>query len=84
MEPVVLPKIISPMTRSDRVKRTRPREHSDRGSGFGQYLRQKKVHPIDDQAAPSEETDRSSDPTHSESATEPDSRTSPKLIDIRV
>lgn len=84
MEPVVLPKIVSPMTRSERVKRTRSREQSDQGSGFGQYLRQKKIHPIDDRVAPPEDPDPSSDPAHPESPTEPDSRTAPKLIDIRV
>jgi hypothetical protein len=47
-------------------------------------LRQKKVHPIDDRAAPSEDPDPSADPAHPESAAEQDSRTSPKLIDIRV
>jgi hypothetical protein len=84
MEPVVLPKFVSSVTRSERVKRTRSREHSDRGSGFEQYWPQKKIHPPDDRADASEEPDPTPDPVHPENAAEQDSRTAPKLIDIRV
>jgi hypothetical protein len=48
MEPVVLPRAVSPVTSPDRVKRSRPREDSGKGSAFGRYLRERKEHPAED------------------------------------
>jgi hypothetical protein len=84
MEPVVLPKAISPVTRTDRVKRAQPREDSGGGSAFARYLRQKKEDPADAPARPAEDAKETSDPVAPENPAEPHGQPSPKRVDIRV
>ena len=84
MEPVVLPKAIAPVTRSDRVKRARPREDSGGRSAFERYLRQKKEKPADGPAQPREDPDRPPDPAAPERLAEPDGQPTSKRVDIRV
>jgi len=38
MEPVQLPKVITPVMQTERVKRAKPRENRRGGAGFGRYL----------------------------------------------
>jgi hypothetical protein len=40
MEPVVFPKHITPVNRTDRVKRNKPREDQRRGGAFAHHLHQ--------------------------------------------
>jgi hypothetical protein len=38
MEPVVFPRNVTPVTRADRVKRSKPREDRSRGNAFAKHL----------------------------------------------
>ncbi len=84
MEPVVLPKAIAPVARSDRVKQAQPREDSGGGSTFAQYLRQKKKDPADALPHPPEGAEEAPDPLAAERLTEPHGPPSLKRVDIRV
>jgi hypothetical protein len=84
MEPVVLPKAIAPVTRSDRVKRAQPREDSNGGSTFARYLRQKKEDPAGAPAHPGEDAGEAPGPDVTENLTEPDGQPTPRRVDIRV
>jgi hypothetical protein len=84
MEPVVLPKAIVPVTRSDRVKRARPREDSGNGSAFARYLRQKKDDPSDAPTQQPEDSGEASDPAAPERLTEADGHPTKKRVDIRI
>lgn len=88
MEPVVLPKAIAPVTRTDRVKRAQPREDSAGGSAFARYLRQNKEDPQEDPgdaaARPSQDAAESADPAAPENLAEPHGPGPPKRVDIRV
>jgi hypothetical protein len=84
MEPVILPKVIAPVTNSDRVKRAKPRGDSGGGSAFGRYLRPSKTPPPDGPVAAPEDSPGASDPDGAEGAAEHGGPTRKKLIDIRV
>jgi hypothetical protein len=40
MEPVVFPKLVTPVNRADRVKRAKPREDQSGGGAFAKHLHQ--------------------------------------------
>jgi hypothetical protein len=84
MEPVVLPKAIAPVTRSDRVKRAQPREDSNEGSTFARYLRQKKEEPAGASSQAGEDVGEAPGPDVAETLTEPHGQPSPRRVDIRV
>jgi hypothetical protein len=84
MEPVVLPKTIAPVARSDRVKRAQPREDSGGGSTFARYLRQKKENPADLAPHPPADAGEAPEPVAPEDLTEPRGQPSPRRVDIRV
>jgi hypothetical protein len=84
MEPVLLPKVVAPVTPTDRVKRAKPREDKDGGSAFARYLRQNKDRPAEEPAAVPEEPGRPTEPPDPESEEESGRRPTQKLIDIRV
>lgn len=84
MEPVVLPKAISPVTRSDRVTRARAREDSGGGAAFARYLRQKKEKPEAGPDRPAEDPGEAPEPAAPEIPAEAPGRGAPKRVDIRI
>ncbi len=84
MEPVVLPKSISPVTRADRIKRAKPREDPGGGSPFARYRRPFKEtadHAVD---APAEGPEDGVDPQGPAAPAERGDHPARKSIDIRV
>lgn len=84
MEPVVLPKSISPVARADRIKRAKPRQDADGGSPFGRYRR-----PLEETAGTAavsadEDPDDAVEPRGPKALAERDDHPARKAIDIRV
>lgn len=84
MEPVVLPKVIAPVTRTDRVRRAQPREESGHGSAFARYLRKEKENPPETEAAPPEDAAEASGPETSAPLTGAGGPPGSRRVDIRV
>jgi hypothetical protein len=84
MEPVVLPKVIAPATRTDRVRRAQPREDSGHGSAFARYLRKEKENPPEAPAPPPEDAGEASGPEPTAPMTEASGQPGSKRVDIRV
>jgi hypothetical protein len=57
MEPVVFPKLVSPLTRADRVKRAKPREDQSGGS-FAKHLHQNAKEQAEDGTAAEDEREQ--------------------------
>lgn len=94
MEPVIFPTTIAPVVQTDRVKRTKPRKDSGKGSHFSKQLRQEQENPSD-APPPEEDADAASAAAGEADAESPGARRLPrddgrvsatfkKLIDVRV
>jgi hypothetical protein len=95
MEPVIFPKTLAPLIQPDRVKRTKSRGDSGKGSSFSNQMRQEKEASSDSQSPPREDSEFSpaafaagERATPSERSLFPQEERGPlvgkKLIDVRV
>jgi len=95
MVPVIFPTTIAPVIQTDRVKRTKSRKDSGRGSAFSRQLRKEQENPSDAQEPGEEDADASAATAAEAEAEGPDARRIirddgraqepfKKLIDVRV
>ena len=84
MEPVQLPKVITPVMQTERVKRAKPRENRRGGAGFGRYLHQGREEPASGPKEAPEEATAPADALDSEHSSDAGGQSNTKLIDIRI